>query len=127
MSNKYHFSLLLQFDDDIDIDKLEKKLGLCAYRKNTLSESVGKNKTAKLWFKSNEYQNPDTFAVIEQFVDNLKYKLTLIKKVSDEYHGNSTLTLYFDNVNEKPYIRLSHKTMLLLAQNNITFGVDFKI
>lgn len=127
MNNKYHFSLHLHFQKDCDVDKLEKIIGLQAYRKNTLKESKGQNKTAKLWFKTSDYDNPDTYAVFEKVLSKMKEKLEIIKLANEKFDGKTTFTLYFDELNQKPYIRLSKEDMELLSKNGISFDVDFRI
>ena len=127
MTNIYHFSLHLQFSKDCDVNLIEKTLGVSAYKKSSLNESKGKNKTAKLWFKSNDYDNPDTYSCFKNFVNKHKKLLELIGKFNNEFNGKTTFTIYFDKVPEKPYIKLEKEEMLLLAVNNISFEVDFRI
>ena len=43
MIDKYHFSIHLQFKKDCNVNMIEEEIGLIAYRKNSLSESIGKN------------------------------------------------------------------------------------
>ena len=127
MGNIYHFSLHLQFKKDIDVDKLESKLGFVAYRKNLLNESKGVNKTAKLWFKSKDYEDADTYAYLHSYIETLKDKFEFINEVMNAYDGTANLTLYFEEVKEKPYIRLDVEDMKILAANNISFDVDFRM
>ena len=127
MGNIYHFSLHLQFKKDIDVDKLENKLGFVAYRKNVLSESKGMNKTAKLWFKSKDYEDADTYTYLHSYIETLKDKFEFINEVMNAYDGTANLTLYFEEVKEKPYIRLDVEDMKILADNNISFDVDFRM
>ena len=125
--NKYHFSLHLQFEKDCDVDKIEKELGMKAYKKNSLSESKGENKTAKIWFKTENVENSDTYEMFERTLNGLKDKLEIIKKANQEYSGKTVFTLYFEKLTEKPYIRLSSSDMELLSNNGISFEVDFRI
>ena len=125
--NKYHISLHLQFKKNCNVEKLENLLGLNAYRKNMLSESKGQNKTAKLWFKTNDIENRDTYGVFTKFLSSIKDKLEIIKKANEEFDGKAVLTIYFENLTEKPYIKLSVEDMKLLSQNDISFDVDFRI
>lgn len=124
--NKYHFSLHLQFKKDCNVDKLENLLGLKAYRKNFLSESIGKNKTAKLWFKTDDVENPDTYKIFKDFINSFKDKFEIIKEANETFEGKATLTIYFEKLTDKPYIKLSAEDMELLANNNINFDVDFR-
>lgn len=127
MHNKYHFSLYLQFKDDCNVDELEKEIGLHAYRKNMLKDSKGKNKTAKLWFKTKNFDAPDTYNVLDKFLESLKPKFEIIKKANEKYNGSTTLTLYFDELNEKPCISLSKENIKLLAFYGFAFDTDFRI
>ena len=127
MNNKYHFSLHLQFAKYCDIDKLEKKIGIRSYRKNLLSESKGQNKTAKLWFRTEEFDDPDTYSVLKKFINKLSDKFELICEANKIFDGKTTLTLYFEEVKEKPFIKLSYDDMKILSDNNISFEVDFRI
>ena len=127
MHNKYHFSLHLQFKDDCNVDELEKEIGFNAYRKNMLTDSKGKNKTAKLWFKTKNFDAPDTYNVLDKFLESLKPKFEIIKKANEKYNGSTTLTLYFDELNEKPCISLSKENIKLLAFYGFAFDTDFRI
>ena len=127
MNNKYHFSLHLQFEKDCDVNQLEKAIGLHAHRKNMLIDSKGKNKTAKLWFKTEDLELPDTYAVFKKLLSNLTKKLEIIKQANEIYKGKTVLTLYFEELHQKPYIRLLSEDMELLSKNGISFDVDFRI
>lgn len=122
--NKYHLSLFLQFKQDVDLDALERKIGIMSYKKFPLAESRGKNKTAKIWFKTEDTMEPDTFEVVKNFIYEFKSRFEFIKKILDEFDGTSTLTLYYDEVDDKPYIRLSAEIMKILAENNVDFEVE---
>ena len=127
MHNKYVCWLYLQFKDDCNVDELEKEIGLHAYRKNMLKDSNGKNKTAKLWFKTKNFDAPDTYNVLDKFLESLKPKFEIIKKANEKYNGSTTLTLYFDELNEKPCISLSKENIKLLAFYGFAFDTDFRI
>ncbi len=127
MYNKYHFSLHLQFKDDCNVDELEKEIGLLAYRKNMLKDSKGKNKTAKLWFKTKNFDAPDTYNIIDKFLKKLEPKFEIIKKANDKYNGYTVFTLYFDELHEKPCISLSKENIELLARYGFAFDTDFRI
>lgn len=86
--NKYHLSLHLQFKQDVDVNKIEKELNLVAFKKSLLKDSKGTNKTAKLWFKTPDITDNNTFDVIEKFVENLKdtfYKIGEFNKLYDGF------------------------------------------
>lgn len=127
MNNKYHFSLHLQFKDDCNVDDLENKIGMRAYRKNMLKDSKGKNKTAKLWFKTKDFEEPDINAVLEKFLENLKPKFEIIKQANIAYNGNTVLTLYFEEIKQKPSVSLSKETIKLLAYYGFGFDIDYRL
>lgn len=127
MNNKYHFSLHLQFKDDCNVDDLENKIDMRAYRKNMLKDSKGKNKTAKLWFKTKDFEEPDINTVLEKFLENLKPKYEIIKQANIAYNGNTVLTLYFEEVKQKPSVSLSKETIKLIAYYDFGFDIDFRL
>lgn len=125
--NKYHLSLHLQFKQDVDVNKIEKELNLVAFKKSLLKDSKGTNKTAKLWFKTPDITDDNTFDVIEKFVENLKDTFYKIGEFNKLYDGFTTFTLAYEDFKNKPFIKLSPKTMKILADNNISFDVEFFI
>lgn len=125
--NKYHLSLHLQFKQDVDVNKIEKELNLVAFKKSLLKDSKGTNKTAKLWFKTPDITDNNTFDVIEKFVENLKNTFYKIGEFNKLYDGFTTFTLAYEDFKNKPFIKLSPKTMKILADNNISFDVEFFI
>lgn len=126
MNNIYHFSLHLQFKKDCDVNALEKEFACTAYRKNLLAQSKGKNKTAKLWFKTKNMDAPNTYERFVAFLNRLEDKLPLIKKYNELYDGFTTLTIYFDELHAKPFVRLAAEDMKKLGSAGITFDVDFR-
>ena len=126
MNNIYHFSLHLQFKKDCDVNALEKEFGYTAYRKNLLAQSKGKNKTAKLWFKTKNMDAPNTYERFVAFLNRLEDKLPLIKKYNELYDGFTTLTIYFDELHAKPFIKLAAEDMKKLGSAGIAFDVDFR-
>lgn len=126
MIDKYHFSLHLQFKDDVDVNMIEKALKINAYRKNMLKDSVGQNKTAKLWFKTEDFMSSDVFMVTQNFIKGFEPKFEQICEFNNKFNGFTTLTLYFEDCKNKPFIKLSPKSMEILSKNNITFEVDFR-
>lgn len=57
---------------------IEKALKINAYRKNMLKDSVGQNKTAKLWFKTEDFMNSDVFMVTQNFIKEFEPKFEQI-------------------------------------------------
>ena len=86
----YHFSLHLQFKDDVDVDKLEKHFNMEAYRKNSLENSKGINKTAKLWFRTKELTNVNTHEMIENFTTSIFENFADLKEILSKFNGKAT-------------------------------------
>src|SRR5574344_705970 len=127
MNNKYHFSLHIQFENDCDVDELDKQIALQCYKKSFLNDSKGKNKTAKLWYKTNDYTEADTYKLLKKFIFDMKDKLAIIKNAMHLYSGKATLTLYFEELHDKPFIKLDNDVIKILADNDISFETDFRI
>ena len=126
MGNKYHFTLFYAFKKDINIDLFEKAMGVKAYRKNSLKDSKGQNKSAKYWIKTQDFTNPDSAMELEKFIKQIGPKLALSQPYLEQYDGFVRITMYFDEIKDKPYIALSPESIKILAQNNVKFDVDFK-
>lgn len=122
----YHFSLHLCFENDVDVDKLEKHLHLVAYKKNFLKDSKGNKKTAKLWFKTQEYTDVNTDIVLENFVEKIYPNMVDLKEILQANKGTAGLTLYFTFVKDRPIIGLTTRTIEFLEKMGIHFEVDFK-
>ena len=124
--NKYHFTLFYSFKKDIDIDLFEKVVGVKAYKKNSLKDSKGLNKSAKYWIKTEDFSNPDSANELEKFIKQVEPKLVLTQPFLKQYDGFVRITLYFNETKDKPYIALSPESMKILSENNVKFDVDFK-
>lgn len=122
----YHFSLHLQFLNDIDVDKLENYFKIEAYKKTFLKDSKGSCKTAKLWYKSKDYTDVNTDIVIEKFIEKYFNNFRDLKNILEKNNGKATFTLYFTEVKERPIISLTQKTIDLFNKLGILFDVDFK-
>ena len=125
MENRFHFSLHLQFKEDVDIDNIESLIAIPAYKKTPLSKSKGVNKTAKLWYKSKTFETNDTYEIFNKYLTKMTTRFEIIKNLLNEHNGTAMLTLYFEDTPDKPFIKLEYKDMQLLASNNISFEVDF--
>ena len=122
--NLYHFSLHLKFLDDVDVDKIEKQIGIIAYKKTPLKESVGKNKSAKIWYKTQDKNNTLSDKVLENYILKMQEKFEIIKDICLKNNGKATLTMYYDQIQEKPYLKLTANQLKILADNNIDFELD---
>ena len=124
---RYHLSLHIQFKQDVDLKNVEKELGVVAYKKYPLSESKGKNKTAKIWFKTDDTTEVDTLLVLSNFVNSFSDNFEKIKMLCKQFDGTCTLTLYFEDFDDKPYIQLTTEIMKKLSDCNINFETDFRM
>ena len=124
--NKYHFTLFYSFKKEIDIDLFVKVVGVKAYKKNSLRDSKGLNKSAKYWIKTEDFSNPDSAMELEKFIKQIEPKLVLTHPFLKQYDGFVRITLYFNETKDKPYIALSPESMKILSENNVKFDVDFK-
>lgn len=122
----YHFSLHLNFSNDVDVDKLERHFKIEAYKKNFLKDAKGSHKTAKLWYKSIDYTDVNTDVVMEKFVEKLFENLYDLKNILADNNGTATFTLYFTTAKERPIIALTAKTIDLFNKMGMIFEVDFK-
>ncbi len=123
--NKYHFSLHIFFKQDCDVNELEKIIGIKAYKKVLLKDSVGHNKSAKLWLRTEQETLPNTVERLSKFIEKMQPTFLLLQGYLKKFDGRCTLTLYFDELDQKPYISLPVDSLKILAENNIKFDVDF--
>ena len=125
---KYHFSLILEFEKDINVDELEKVIRIKAYRKNSLTNSlIGENnkKTAKLWLKSEDYENENTFEVLENYLISVQENFSNIKPILSDFNGKFCFQLVFNEALERPIIELTTKSIEILYNLGDSFSVDF--
>lgn len=121
----YHFSLHLHFNDDVDVNALEKYFKMEAYKKTALKESKGKNKSAKIWFRTKELTEVYTDKAIEKFLTNVYDNFRDLKQILDENNGHGTFSSIFTKAKERPIISLTYKTIQILEQLGLSFDVDF--
>lgn len=121
----YHFSLHLHFNDDVDVNALEKYFKMEAYKKTALKESKGENKSAKIWFRTKELTEVNTHEAIEKFLTNVYDNFRDLKQILDENNGHGTFSLIFTKAKERPIISLTYKTIQILEQLGLSFDVDF--
>lgn len=124
----YHFNLILTFDKDINIEKLERLIGIKAYKKIHLKDSLfgeDNKKTAKIWFKSEDFSNLNTFETIEKYLLNIKENFKDISHILKEFSGEFAFQLVFNKINERPIIEFSTKNIEILQQIGASFSVDF--
>ena len=83
--NKYHFSLHIFFKQDCDVNALEKIIGIKAYKKVLLKDSVGKNKSAKLWIRTKQEKSPDTVERLSKFISKMQPTFLLLQDYLNKF------------------------------------------
>lgn len=121
----YHFSLFLNFKNDVDVDRLEKYFKIDAYKKTFLRDSKGPEKTAKIWYKTKEISDVYTDEAIERFILQIYDNFANLKQILKVNNGSACFTLYFTDVKERPVIGLTLKTIEMLEKLGLSFDVDF--
>ena len=84
-----------------------------------------KNKSAKLWIRTKQEKLPDTVERLSKFISKMQPTFLLLQDYLNKFDGACTLTLYFDEINQKPFISLPVDSLKILAENNINFDVNF--
>lgn len=121
----YHFSLHLNFKDDVNVDDLEKHFGIKAYKKTFLKDSKGKDKTAKLWYKSKDFTDINTDESVELFVKKIYNNFKDLRDILKDNNGLANFTIYFTETHERPIIALTPTTIELFYKLGLSFEVDF--
>lgn len=122
----YHFSLHLKFRKDVDVDAVESHFGIKAYKKTPLKDFKGKEKIAKLWYRSKDFTDVNTHQVLETFAQKLATNFKDLKSYLTANDGAATLTLYFTSAKERPIIELTPLTIDIFQKLGLSFEVDFK-
>lgn len=121
----YHLSLHLSFNQDVDVDKLEKHFKHTAYKKTFLKDSKGNKKTAKIWYKSSEFTDVNTHEQIEKYLEKIYPDFIDLKEILQKYDGECVFSLIFTLTKERPIISLTTKTIQLMEKLGMSFDVDF--
>ncbi len=121
----YHFSLHLMFKKDIDVDLTEEHFGIKAYKKTSYNEFKGKEKMAKLWYKSKEFTDVNTHLVLEAFIQKMATNFKDLKDYLESNDGSAVFTLYFTNAKERPIIELTTQAIDTFQKLGLSFEVDF--
>jgi len=122
----YHFSLHLNFKKDIDVEAVEKHFEIKVHKKTAYKDSKGKEKTAKIWYKSKEYTDVNTHLVLEAFAQNMATHLKDLKNFLAANDGSAIFTLYFTSAKERPIIELTPTVIDIFQKLGVSFEVDFR-
>ena len=120
---KYHFSFHIRFVKDFDVFSLSKKFNLEPYKLTLLKDSKGTNKTAKMWYRTKDITNIYTGDEFEKFVIKINEIFKGINEYLDLYDGSCEFCIIFTELNEKPCIDITKKT--INALNELKASVDF--
>lgn len=122
---EYHFSLFLSFKKDVDLQKLEKLLNIHATKITPLKDSVGKIKTAKMWFKTRNFKNANCHLTFEKFLISLYDSLKNIKTILEEFQGELWIDIVFTKSSSAPSICYTKNAIKYLSLYNANSCVDF--
>ena len=122
---KYHFCIHLNFKKDIDVAKLEKHFGLSAYKLTFKKDAKDREKTAKIWYRTEDFTNIMVDECFENFVLKIKDNFVDLPQFLQEYDGKCVFQIVFKELHEYPIISLSKDVIEILNQLNASFETDF--
>ena len=122
---KYHFCIHLIFKQDVDVRKLEKHFGLSAYKLTFKKDAKDREKTAKIWYKTEDFTNIMVDECFENFIFKIKDNFVDLPQVLQEYDGKCVCQIVFKELHEYPVIALSNSAIQTLNQLNASFETDF--
>ncbi len=122
---KYHFSIHINFLQDVDVKKIEQYLGLQAYKLTYKKDAKDKDKTAKIWFITEDFCEINVDDCFEKFLLSLEDKFLNLPELLKEFEGKCTFEIIFKELHEYPIISLSRKSIELLNKFNSSFETDF--
>jgi len=123
--NKFYISLALTFKQDCDVNKIEKLLGLKAYKKIGLKDSKGLQKLAKIIFKSNEFEGFYSDEIFEKYLIKNLNNFKKIPEILSLYDGECHFSIVITSLRDKPCVGLSLKSIKILSNINASYDVDF--
>lgn len=68
-------------------------------------------KTTKLWFKSNDFSNENTFETLEKYLISIYENFKDIPKFLTQFSGSFGVQLVFNKASERPIIELTPKSI----------------
>lgn len=122
----YHFSLHLHFRKDVNVEAVENHFGVKAYKRTAFNDFKGKEKMAKLWYRTKEFTDVNTHLVLEKYAQKMATNFKDLKDFLASNDGNAMLTLYFTSAKERPIIELTPVTIDILQKLGLSFEVDFR-
>lgn len=125
MKNKFYFSISIHFKENVDVFEIQEILKIKASKLTPLEQAKGPNKTARLYFKSKEFEENYSDEIFEKFVEKFKDNFNILPKLLKEYDGRCSFCIVFTELNDSPCINLKNSTLNSLAQIGADFDVDF--
>ena len=123
--NKYYFEIGIEFKSDYDVKKLEEILGVKASAMVSLKDAVGPVKTAKFFYKTNEFTEIYADELFERFLIDFQTKVEDLKPILSTNNGEITFSIVFTRLDVKPCISLSSKAISILDSIGARYDVDF--
>ncbi len=123
----YHFSFHIRFKSDVDVYKLSKNFNLEPYKLTSLKDSKGKNKTAKMWYRTKDLNEIYTGDEFEVYVLKMKEIFKDLPNILNSFEGECEFCIIFTDLNEKPCINLTQKTIDALHDLNASVDFDFYV
>ena len=131
MENKaieYHFNVIINFKQDVDVLKLSKKFKLEPYKLTMLNDSKalkGFTKCAKMWYRTKDLTNLSVHEEIEKFILKSKDYFNDLPQYLKEFDGNCHFELVFTKLDRFPIISLTQKSLEVLNYLTADFSTDF--
>jgi len=123
--NKYRFAISIHFKSDYDVEKLDEILKIQPTKITPLEKSLGKEKSAKFYYKTKEMTDIYTDNMFEDFVAQIAPNLAPLPQILKENNGTCVFRIVFDEMSEKPCLSLSNKTLGILHNLCASYEVDF--
>ena len=123
--NKYRFAISIHFKSDYDVEKLGEILKIQPTKITPLEKSLGKEKSAKFYYKTKEMTDIYTDNMFEDFVAQIAPNLAPLPQILKENNGTCVFRIVFDEISEKPCLSLSNKTLGILHNLCASYEVDF--
>ena len=131
MENKaieYHFNVIINFKQDVDVLKLSKKFKLEPYKLTMLNDSKalkGFTKCAKMWYRTKDLTNLSVHEEIEKFILKSKDYFNDLPQYLKVFDGNCHFELVFTKLDRFPIISLTQKSLEVLNYLTADFSTDF--
>jgi hypothetical protein len=117
--------LTIRFVEDVNLDEIEKFLGMKASKKKTKEEAKGKNKFARITFYTPRTRDFYPTEVLEKFLLKIHENIKKIPQVLKQHNGKASICIVIDKTQEIPSLYLSQTVIDILSECKIEFDVDY--